>query len=210
MSPVDIWKVFRRWAGKKRNCVGKKRKGNLESLLSCSYFRKALNQSLLVFQWSERIIPGILWCRGAAHHEFYVFFMCLFIFIKSLCPQGKVFTPVKGFTQPGMRTHSFKLVIRKSSFCPPNFKSFLFIMEHYFLLEKNKWLFCRNRMTTARTLTISEANTTLQQLVSASSHLSLHYKHQKPNNTGLMWHLSRHTHQRKKDMFWSANYKVSI
>lgn len=65
--------------------------------------------------------------------------MCFFSFHKVFVSPGQVqvFTPVKGFTQPGMKSHKVSSgLLDMSSFTPNTSKDLFFIMEHYFLLEK--------------------------------------------------------------------------
>lgn len=160
---------------KKRERGRKKRRQDdkLERIVIPFLFHRGIKSKLAGFSMGRKKNHSSIFITYYEVEElhtmiFMCFFMRLFIFHKVFVSprQVQVFTPVKGFTQPGMRTQSFKPVTRRVELLPPKLQRIsIFIMEHYFPWEKisdYSAVFCwkteRNRTTTAHTLTDTETD----------------------------------------------------
>lgn len=162
--------------GKKEEERGRKKRrqdDKLERIVIPFLFHRGIKSKLAGFSMGRKKNHSSIFITYYEVEElhtmiFMCFFMRLFIFHKVFVSprQVQVFTPVKGFTQPGMRTQSFKPVTRRVELLPPKLQRIsIFIMEHYFPWEKisdYSAVFCwkteRNRTTTAHTLTDTEAD----------------------------------------------------
>lgn len=94
--------------------------GRLESTVIPFFFHKANKSKLGGFSMIRKNHSRVFITYYEVEKLHTMSFICFFmrLFYEVFVSLRQLFTPVKGFTQPGMRTQSFKMVIRQVELLP--------------------------------------------------------------------------------------------
>lgn len=104
--------------------------GKLESIVIPFLFHRGIKSKLAGFSMIRKNHSSVFITYYEVEERHTMSFMCLFYFHEVFVSprQVQVFTPVKGFTQPGMRTQSFRRVIRQVQLLPPKLQRVSFLL----------------------------------------------------------------------------------